>query len=470
MLPTPEIYSIWPAVVPANTESKMTILANERAYLFHEGAQYQIAIVAVNSDESYYKLFARKYVDVVAHDGVITFSFLFEKEQEYTILLTEAGKTISTLHVYSLYEDLYRLTPLKGDLHSHSCRSDGERDPAAHAGHYREQGYDFLALTDHNRYYPGGEIDEVYGNANTGLIRIPGEEVHSPGSSIHIVHVGGKKSVADIYVNHRQDYENALLEYYKKVPDYVPENLRERYGQAMWATDAIHEAGGLAIFPHPFWRPKGSLTFNVFDEFAAMLLKSGMFDAYELVGAMEQTDLNRSVAFWADLRSEGYPIKVVGSSDVHAYENCVHFPFYYTICFAEKKEADSIVNAVRSGWSVAVESYGSDRTKQCRCYGSLRLVSYTQFLLKYYFPNTQRLAAGVGVAMRAYAMEEADISLVEQHNVLGEKYTARYLGRMAPALPSPAIHAFEEKWRAVQLTGPKTRGSHVDAKPGKIIV
>jgi len=469
MLPTPEIYSIWPSVVPANTETKMTILANERAYLFHEGARYQLAFIAVNSDESYYKLFARKYLDVTAHDGVITFPFFFEKEQEYTILLTEDEKTISTLHVYSLYEDLYRLTPLKGDFHSHSCRSDGQRDPAAHAGHYREQGYDFFALTDHNRYYPGGEIDEIYSNAKTGLIRIPGEEVHTPASSIHIVHVGGKKSVADVYVNHRQDYEDAILEYYKKVPENVPEDLKARYGQAMWATDSIHKAGGLAIFPHPFWRPKGSQTFNVFDEFAAMILKSGMFDAYELIGAMDQPDANRSVAFWADLRAEGYPIKVVGSSDVHGYAD-VHFPFYYTICFAEKKEADSIVDAVRNGWSVAVESHGSDRTKQCRCYGSLRLVSYAQFLLKYYFPITQRLAAGVGVAMRAFAMEDGDIALAEQQNVLAEKFTARYFGHMEPKLPSPAMLAFEEKWRAVQLTGPKVKGSNVDAKPNKIIV
>lgn len=470
MLPTPKIYSIWPSIVPANTESKMTIMANERAYLFHEGAKYQLALIAVNSDESYYKLFARKYIDVVAHDGVITFSFLFEKEQEYTILLNEDDKTIDTLHVYSLYEDLYCLTPLKGDLHSHSCRSDGLRDPAAHAGHYREQGYDFLALTDHNRFYPGGEIDEVYGSANTGLIRIPGEEVHSPGSSIHIVHVGGRKSVADVYVNHRQDYEDAIQEYYKKVPDFVPDDLKERYGQAMWVTDSIHEAGGLAIFPHPFWRPKGSMTFNVFDEFAMMILKSGMFDAYELIGAMDLPDANRSVALWADLRSEGYPIKVVASSDVHAYGTSESFPFFFTICFAEKKEADSIVDAVRGGWSVAVETYGSDRTKQSRCFGSLRLVSYAQFLLKYYFPITQRLGAGAGVAMRAFAMEDADISLVEQHTALGEKFTARYFGRMEPKLPSPAIHAFEEKWRAIQQSGPKVRGSNVDSKPNKTIV
>ena len=71
-------------------------------------------------------------------------------------------KVLQKFNVFSVGEDLYGLTPLKGDLHSHSYRSDGKRDPADLAGHFREQGYDFLALTDHNRYYPGGEIDDVF--------------------------------------------------------------------------------------------------------------------------------------------------------------------------------------------------------------------------------------------------------------------------------------------------------------------
>jgi histidinol phosphatase-like PHP family hydrolase len=38
---------------------------------------------------------------------------------------------------------------LKGNIHTHSNRSDGAIDPADVCRRYREAGYDFLALTDH---------------------------------------------------------------------------------------------------------------------------------------------------------------------------------------------------------------------------------------------------------------------------------------------------------------------------------
>ncbi len=37
----------------------------------------------------------------------------------------------------------------KGNLHTHSTRSDGALEPEAVVAAYREHGYDFLALTDH---------------------------------------------------------------------------------------------------------------------------------------------------------------------------------------------------------------------------------------------------------------------------------------------------------------------------------
>ena len=37
----------------------------------------------------------------------------------------------------------------KGNLHTHSTRSDGTLSPGAVLAAYRERGYDFLSLTDH---------------------------------------------------------------------------------------------------------------------------------------------------------------------------------------------------------------------------------------------------------------------------------------------------------------------------------
>ncbi len=464
MRPTPRNYAIWPSIVLADHETEMTIVPNERAFLFFEDVEYRISIIPVNSDEIEYQdaKTRRVVLTAVAHGGVLHFSYAFCGEQEYTLILEQGEKLVQEFSVYSLYADLYALNPLKGDFHSHSYRSDGRRDPAALAGHFREQGYDFFALTDHNRYYPGGEIDEAYNGVNTGFTRVFGEEVHTPGSMVHIVHVGGKRSVTEQYINDEEGFERCITEEYEpRVPDCVPAHLRRRYAKANWACDRIHEAGGLAVFAHPFWRPGGSRIYNVYDEFAFLLLKSGMFDVYELVGGMRQDGVNRSVAMWADLRAEGLKISVVGSSDVHGLERSADFPDHFTICFASGNDNDAIIDAVRAGNSVACEGEGYEYDRKYRCYGSMRLVGYSQFLLRHFFPQMQRIMEGEGVMMRAFCMGDADAALVEAQAAQVEKFRARFFGKMAPVLPNARILEFEEKWRERHLQSPITKGSHL---------
>lgn len=467
MLPNPQKYTVLPAVVPSEQETLMTVIPCERAFLLFEGEAYQLTVIAVDGDDSYYHIETHDKLTLIAHDGVLTFPYTFWGEQEYLLLLEYQEKKIAELHVYSLDKDLYALRPLRGDFHGHSYRSDGAQDPAALAGHYREQGYDFFSLTDHNRFYPGGEIDEVYAGVRLGITRVRGEEVHSPDSVVHIVHVGGNESVAAQYVLDRDNYEKKIVAYMEKVPSEIPEQYRTRYAKAMWATDAIHAAGGLAIFPHPYWRPSPTRMHNVRDEFAKILIKSGMFDAYELLGGMGQVGCNRSVALWGELRAEGIVIPVVGSSDVHGFYNSDSFPHYFTVCFAEANENDSILRAIQNGMSVAVEGEGEEYHRTYRAYGSLRLVSYAQFLLTYYFPKLQRICQGEGIAMRTYAMGQADAALIELQVEQTENFVDQFFGRKAAVLPDASIRAFEEKWREIHLTqGPETKGSSVDLKKG----
>ena len=467
MLPKPKNYAIWPSVILADTPTEMTIIPTERAFLFFEDQEYTLTFIPVNSDESYYKPFNRTVLTVKATNGVLRFQYTFAGEQEHLILLTQGERKLGEVVVYSLYEDLYKLTPLKGDLHSHSYRSDGRRDPVALAGHYREQGYDFFALTDHNRYYPGQEIVDGYKDVKLGITILPGEEVHTPGSVVHIVHVGGESSVTELYVKDIDGYKETIAnEYLEKVPPEIPEGFKERYAAATWATEHIHQVGGLAIFPHPFWRPGASRAFNVCDAYSNILLKSGMFDAYELIGGMKWEGNNRSVALWSDLRANGLKVPVVGSSDVHATEKAEDFPYLYTICFAENNDNTSIVKAVKEMNTVAVESTGYEYNYQYRCHSnSLRLVSYAHFLLHYYFPLRQRICQGEGVAMRAYAMGEASAALIELQVELSKSFSNRFFGKEPPVLPSAEILDFESRWRQRQLEGPLTKGSTVYAPP-----
>ena len=230
-------------------------------------------------------------------------------------------------------------------------------------------------------------------------------------------------------------------------------------------TDRIHEAGGIAIFAHPFWRPVASKVYNVNNEFTRILLKSGMFDAFELVGGQTQVGINRSVALLMELREEGVKIPLVGSSDVHGMERVGSFPHMFTICFVKENENNAIIRAVQTHNCVAVEATNNEYDRHYRCYGSFRLVTYAQFLLKNYFPELQRICQGEGIAMRAYAFDDASKALIEAQVKQTDTYRLRFFGKKAPALPTESIQAFEEKWRAVQMNGPSAKGSLVHIDP-----
>lgn len=64
----------------------------------------------------------------------------------------------------------------KGNLHTHTLNSDGDSTPVEVATWYREHGYQFLVLTDHNYLTAVGGLNTVLGAPEKFLL-IPGEEV-----------------------------------------------------------------------------------------------------------------------------------------------------------------------------------------------------------------------------------------------------------------------------------------------------
>ncbi len=82
----------------------------------------------------------------------------------------------------------------RGNLHTHSTRSDGRKSPAQVCAHYRRRGYDFISLTDHflERYeWPVTDTAPCRANGFTTII---GAELHTPKTSLgdlwHILAVG----------------------------------------------------------------------------------------------------------------------------------------------------------------------------------------------------------------------------------------------------------------------------------------
>jgi len=82
----------------------------------------------------------------------------------------------------------------RGNLHTHSTRSDGVLEPAEVCRRYRAEGYDFMALTDHFIGTYGYPIVDTRGFRAPGFTTILGAELHSGpmanGEIWHILAVG----------------------------------------------------------------------------------------------------------------------------------------------------------------------------------------------------------------------------------------------------------------------------------------
>ena len=119
-----------------------------------------------------------------------------------------------------MYIDKNGRTWLKGNLHTHTTRSDGRRSPEDTVALYRENGYDFIALTDH------WTVSETRDGG--GILELSGCEYDIGGDPragiYHIVGAGLKKD---------------------------PQLKRGTPAQDI--IDAIRDAGGFPILAHPAW-------------------------------------------------------------------------------------------------------------------------------------------------------------------------------------------------------------------------
>lgn len=110
----------------------------------------------------------------------------------------------------------------KANLHAHTTESDGNLSPAQVAVHYRRQGYQILAITDHERVTAAKEF------SSHDFICLEGLEIGSgrseSGGSFHVVGLGLPVG----FGGYPKDHPQATL-------------------------DAIAEAGGLGFIAHPYW-------------------------------------------------------------------------------------------------------------------------------------------------------------------------------------------------------------------------
>lgn len=121
----------------------------------------------------------------------------------------------------------------KGNLHTHTTTSDGDSAPLTVARWYRDNNYDFLVLSDHNKYNTISSIQTTLDNENaqTGhkrLLLIPGEEISDVYGSTK-VHLGGINTSGLVGPQGGTSIANVIQR----------------------CTDAIKLKGGLPVINHP---------------------------------------------------------------------------------------------------------------------------------------------------------------------------------------------------------------------------
>nr|MBQ4319387.1 hypothetical protein [Clostridia bacterium] len=439
-------YEISPMIFPAGQAVDFSIKPMS-AHAAFEG-DYTVVVQRLDSGSTYQPFSAWNHTDIECkpdENGCLNFSYTASSEGELYVRILKEGKRLFQLAVYALDDDLAGRIPLRGDLHMHTCRSDGKESPAVVCANYRKRGYDFIVITDHHRYYPSLEAIDAYKDVNIALNILPGEEVHLPENAVHIVNAGGLFSVNGL-IKTKENYtetDGALdkrryndtvtppdcmeLDEYTAELDRIeaelkadgdfPENVNSRwYASCVWAFEKIRQADGLGVFAHPYWI---SDMWQIPEPFTRYMLKHHPFDAFEVLGGENYYEHNGfQTALYYDEYKYGRVHPIVGSTDSHGSTgHNRNAAICSTIVFAEKNERASIIGAIKDGYSVAVDTI----SKEYRLVGEHRFQKYAAFLMENYFPLHDRQAEVDGELMYQYINGNASAYELDKMAARAEK-------------------------------------------------
>ena len=212
-----------------------------------------------------------------------------------------------------MFIDANGKTWYKGNLHTHTTVTDGKKTPEEVIALYRENGYDFLSLTDHWKHSETRMTDD-------GMLLLRGCEYNINGADIlagvfHIVAIGERE------------------------PAKLDRELANGTYTAQDIVDAIHAVGGSAILAHPAW------SLNHPDE--ALCLKG--FSAVEIYNSV--SDANQSSrpysGYFVDLiANKGMFLNIAATDDVHYYNGSDETKSYIMV---KADSLDDVFEAIKNG-------------------------------------------------------------------------------------------------------------------------
>ena len=409
-------YDIYPKVFLADREQTITVQPLGDHGAVAPGTLCQIEIQKMNRDnwKRYPEVSGRKvFKTEVSPDRCLRFADTFVGEGEFLLWISpvDMPEKRVELSVYALEEDMAGRYPYRGDLHVHTCCSDGREAPATVAANYRGHGYDFMAITDHRRYYPSLKAMDAWADI-TELTLVPGEEVHLPLNDVHYVNFGGSYSInALVTPNSNQEngrrsldgnapetmtaeeYEAIIREKAKDIP-LQHESERLSFASLQWIYEHVQKGNGLGIFPHPYWIcPVMQLP----ESYTRFIYEQGPFDAFEVLGGENYFAHNGfQTALYYEMKARGIDRPVVGSTDTHgSTEHNPNALICSTIVFAPENSREALISSIKEKYSVAVDTI----SKEYRLVGDFRLIKYASFLMENYFPLHDQACKAEGYYM-----------------------------------------------------------------------
>ena len=238
-----DYFDVFPRIVPADQESEIRITPRVPHAELPELDKITIRCLPVSGqfapeDGKQAEEAGRAIRSAELRDGSLILRIFFAGEQEHSLILDlrdlPARRASSAwvardmnairFNLYSLYPDLMKLRPYKGDIHLHSLCSDGMEAPEYVAARYREEGFDFIAVTDHGKYAPSLHTMKFWKDLRNGFRLFPGEEVHTPDNPVHIINFGGTFSVNDLAQNEPERYRREVEEISRSLPpELIPD-------------------------------------------------------------------------------------------------------------------------------------------------------------------------------------------------------------------------------------------------------
>ena len=417
-------YDVYPKAFLGDAEKCITVQPLGDHVSFAKDKTYTVKVLKVNqgNQRHYPERSGRTTLTATPDaDGCLRFSAFFEGEGEHFINLYDDSeeKPFCTLSVYSLEQDMAGRIPLRGDLHLHTCRSDGRECPTTVASNYRGHGYDFTVISDHHRYYPSLEVIAQF-EGLSDLTVVAGEEVHLPLNDVHYVNFGGSYSInALVTPGKNQEKDGDSLAWRSldgKAPDPMTkeefcEMIRERaakvpleheserlsYAVLEWTHEHVRAGGGLGIFPHPYWLCQ---VMHLPEEYTEYVYRNKPFDAFEVLGGETYYSHNGfQTGLYYEMKQKGFDPPVVGSTDSHgSTEHNSKALICSTVVFAKENTRGALIEAIKEKYSVAVDTISTEY----RLVGDFRWLKYGSFLMENYFPLHDLACRAEGYYLNRY--------------------------------------------------------------------